>query len=66
MQKELLKEIIKDLEKKQTEIYTDIEDMEWTEQYANGYTDAWLNAFDLAMEIVKFNWKMLDIRSEEI
>ena len=50
-----MEELIKDLENKRTEIYTDIEDTEWAEEYANGYTDAWLNAFDLAIQIVKEN-----------
>lgn len=48
-----MEELIKHLEDKQSEIYTDIEDTEWTEEYANGYLDSWLNAFDLAILIVK-------------
>lgn len=54
-----MEELINDLEKKQGEIYTDMEDYEeyteWTEEYANGYTDGYVNAFDLAIEIVKLN-----------
>lgn len=48
-----MEELINELEKKQSEIYTDIEDLIGTEEFANGYEEGYLNAFDLAIMIVK-------------
>lgn len=50
-----MEKLIEELEKKKTEIYTDIEDIEWNEKYEKGYVEAWLNAFDIAILIVKEN-----------
>jgi hypothetical protein len=50
-----MKELINELEKKQTEIYTDIEDSDFTEEYTDGYVDGYYNAFELAILIVKEN-----------
>ena len=49
----IMEELINELEKKQSEIYTDIEDLIGTEEFANGYEEGYLNAFDLAIMIVK-------------
>ena len=47
--------LIKELEKKQSEIWTDIEDSDKTEEYNNGFTEGWYNAFEVAVLIVKEN-----------
>lgn len=46
-----MEELINELEKKQSEIWTDIEDSDKTEEYAEG----WYNAFEVAVLIVKEN-----------
>lgn len=48
-----MEEIINELEKKRTEIYTDAEDLDGSEDYVDGYIDAWVNAFEVAIDIVK-------------
>lgn len=50
-----MEELIKELEKKQSEIWTDIEDMESTVEYAEGFANGWDKAFDMAILIVKEN-----------
>lgn len=46
-----MEELIKELEKKQSEIWVDIEDSDKTEDFAEG----WYDAFNLAILIVKEN-----------
>ena len=50
-----MEELINELEKKQSEIWTDIEDMESTVEYAQGFSNGWDKAFDIAILIVKEN-----------
>ena len=50
-----MEELINELEKKQSEIWTDIEDMESTVEYAEGIANGWDKAFDIAILIVKEN-----------
>jgi hypothetical protein len=50
---ELIKEIINDLEKKQSEIYCDVEELEGKKQYKEGFEKGYIRAFDLALLIVK-------------
>lgn len=50
-----VEKLIELLERKQTEIYTDIEDLEGTEEYQEGFEQGWINAFDIAILIAKEN-----------
>lgn len=54
-----MEKLINELEKKQSEIYADIEDMEATEEFINGFTNGWNSAFDLAILIVQENKKII-------
>ena len=50
-----MEELIKHLENKQSEIYVDIEEIEWEQDYADGFVEGWLQAFETAILIVKEN-----------
>lgn len=50
-----MEELINELEKKQSEIWADIEDSDKTEEYNNGFAEGWYNAFEVAVLIVKEN-----------
>lgn len=55
-----MEKLIEELERKQTEIYTDIEDLEGTEEYKEGFENGYYNAFNLAIQIVKENKSLFD------
>lgn len=52
-----MEDLINELEKKQTEIYVDMEDFcyvhDCTQEFANGFEEGYLAAFDLAIQIIK-------------
>jgi hypothetical protein len=50
---EFIKELINDLEKKQSEIYSDVEVLEGKEQYKEGFVKGYVRAFGLALLIVR-------------
>lgn len=60
-----MEKLIKNLEDKQSEIYVDIEEMEWGQDYADGFVEGWLQAFEMAILIVKENSDLFRVKECE-